>query len=272
MTPSSDICGILRGRGGDNILLEPGIEGEMDSGTAALRNFLGIGVPATRGNPGTEDGPDSWRGNLEEPEGETDPCSDTRGMVVCRLEAGTAPSELGERVADMGIWSLRRRAPKSQRPTLVSESVVRSKSVLVWADALALWEYVTSGVDAFDRELENSPETVRHSDCMLHSDVEGKAVPKVEAGSGIWAVVSPALGGRSASCRLSPLLLLREAFELWALIVPERARAAVLGATFSSPQALPLTGARLSRPSCSRSALSEACLGSPAHFGGETRR
>lgn len=82
--------------------------------------------------------------------------------------------------------------------------------------------------------------------------VEDEAAHKAEAGFESCAAGSPTLGALYASSPLSPPPpppQLKEAAELCALIVLERARGAGLGGRCSAPLRPSLTGARLSRPS-----------------------
>lgn len=159
VNPSSDTWGVLLGCGGagTHILRKLGIAGEMDSCTDPWREFLVAEVPGidTRVESGTEGGADRRRDNRGDTEGGTDPCIDARGLLVSELAAGAAPSEVVERVAGVGIRSVWRRAPKPQRPTLVSVSVLRPGAWLSWEGALCLREHPASAADAFDRGLEN---------------------------------------------------------------------------------------------------------------------
>ena len=194
------------GGAGTDILRKPGIEGEMDPCTGPRRKLLGLRVSGTDspGEADTEGGVGRGGEKGGEAGGGTDPCTDSGGLLVFRLEAGAAPSEVVERGSDMGIRLLRPRAPKPQRPILMSLSVIGPGLEPSREGALKLRECVTSGEDAFDGELENGREAVRHSEWMLHADVEDVAAPKVEAGSEIRAVTgSWALDARSP-CRPLP--------------------------------------------------------------------
>lgn len=100
--------------------------------------------------------------------------------------------------------------------------------------------------------------------------VEDEAAHKAEAAFEICAAGSPTLGARCASRPLSPPPpppQLKEAAELCALIVLERARGAGLGGRCSALLRPSLTGARLSRPSWPGSAPSETRPESWAHCG-----
>lgn len=115
------------------------------------------------------------------------------------MEAGAAPSAVLWRVADMGIWWFRPWAPKPLRPILESVLVLGPGVEPSWAGAPELFSYPGSGMEAFDRKLENGLEKVRHSEPLLDPEAEDVTAPKLALGSEMWEAVPPAPGAGSAS-------------------------------------------------------------------------
>ena len=171
------------GGAGADILIKAGFTGEMDPCTNPLRVLVGLGVSPIdiRVEPSAECKV-FCRGNWGDPEGGTDPCTDTRGLLGPRLEVEAASSVVVGRRADILTLSFRPRAPKPRMPTLRPVSVLKPKPGMSWEGALQPRVYLASAaVDVFDRQLECWWE-VNHSE-LLFQDEEDEATPAMLAAS-----------------------------------------------------------------------------------------
>lgn len=129
-----------------------GTEGRENPRIGTSGVLLGIGIGGT--DTLRKSGMESWVDSFTDPRGlllGVGGSIEIRGLPLSRLESATAPSDVLEWVADLGIPLVRPWAPKPLSPM----SVLGLELELNWEVALELQKSAVSGVEVYNRPLES---------------------------------------------------------------------------------------------------------------------